>query len=95
MVPLIVGDYIRDKVLVDKLVTYETFTQEGDLMFRHGWKTVVRYSRFWLPALCGFLTTAFTWVMVYLDSDMPGVQPPSPLSPSKYKYVLVTCFTHE
>lgn len=70
---------------MEKLITYETFTQDGELMFRHGWKTAVNYSGVWLPLLCGTLTTVFTWLMMYLDSDVPGVRPPSPLSPSKYK----------
>lgn len=82
---MFIEEYIKQKVFVDKLITYETLTEDGEVMFRHGWKTAVKYSRFWLPVLCGCLTTAFTWIMVYLDSDIPGVQPPSPLSPSKYK----------
>lgn len=82
---VILGDYIKQKIFIERLVTYETITADGEVMFRHGWKTAVRYSRFWVPALCGFATGLFTWLMVYLDSSVPGVQPPSPFSPSKFK----------
>ncbi|KAF2895623.1 hypothetical protein ILUMI_10553 [Ignelater luminosus] len=68
-----------------QLVSYETITSDGEVMLKYAWTTVVKYSRFWFPVLCGALATWFTWLMVYLDSEVPGVQPPSPLSPSKYK----------
>lgn len=68
-----------------KLVSYESITAEGEMMLNYSWTTALKYSSYWFPLLCGLLTTYFTWLMVYLDSNVPGVQPPSPLSPSKYK----------
>lgn len=79
------GETIQKAVLEPHLVTIDLLTENGQEMFTHSWKTAVRYSKFWLPLLCGFLTTYFTWIMVYLDSNVPGIQPPSPLSPQKYK----------
>lgn len=40
------------------------------------------------PILCGIGMSIFTWVMVYLDSDEPGINPPTPFSPSKSGYEL-------
>ncbi|XP_044252613.1 ADP-ribosylation factor-like protein 6-interacting protein 6 [Tribolium madens] len=68
-----------------RLFTFETVNDDGNVMYYHVWKNVVKFSKVWLPVVCGIFTTYFTWLMVYLDSDVPGVQPPSPLSPNKYK----------
>ncbi|XP_060522966.1 uncharacterized protein LOC132699970 [Cylas formicarius] len=78
-------DIIEKTIFERKLISYEVFTEDGRVVFTNSWQTVVRYSHFWVPLLCGFLTTYFTWIFVYLDSNVPGVQPPSPLSPQKYR----------
>jgi hypothetical protein len=78
-------DDVRQFFVERRLFSIEIVTNDGKVMYHHAWKNVVKYSSIWLPALCGVLTTYFTWMMVYLDSHVPGVQPPSPFSPNKYK----------
>lgn len=82
---LILGDTIYDTIFEKRLITYERVVTDGEIIVNYAWTTALRYSKFWLPVLCGTLATWFTWLMVYLDSNIPGVQPPSPLSPSRYK----------
>ncbi|KAG5889111.1 hypothetical protein JTB14_003914 [Gonioctena quinquepunctata] len=76
---------IEKIILEQKLVTYKVLTEDGNEMLMYTWKTVAKYSHIWFPAVCGLLSSYFTWIMVYLDSNVPGVQPPSPLSPKKYQ----------
>ncbi|KAJ8915134.1 hypothetical protein NQ315_000386 [Exocentrus adspersus] len=83
-------DDIERTVFEQKLISYETLSEDGRIMYQYTWKTAVKYSHFWLPLLCGILSSYFTWIMVYLDSNVPGVQPPSPFSPKKYKEQSVT-----
>ncbi|EFA08599.2 ADP-ribosylation factor-like protein 6-interacting protein 6 [Tribolium castaneum] len=78
-------DEVKKFFVERRLFTFETVNEDGNVMYHHVWRNVVKFSGVWLPAVCGVLTTYFTWLMVYLDSDVPGVQPPSPLSPNKYK----------
>jgi len=39
----------------------------------------------WRPALWGLLVLAFSWIIMHYDSKIPGVYPPSPLTPKKYR----------
>jgi hypothetical protein len=45
------------------------------------------FNWFLLPVLAGLGMTALTWCMVYIDSCVPGIKPPTPLSPNKIRYV--------
>ncbi|XP_076235612.1 uncharacterized protein LOC143180005 [Calliopsis andreniformis] len=46
----------------------------------------------WLmrAAICGFLMMGFTWFIIYKDSSIPGINPPSPFSPSKQQFPKAT-----
>lgn len=41
----------------------------------------------WLikAAVCGLIMMGFTWFIIYKDSSIPGINPPSPFSPSKQR----------
>lgn len=43
------------------------------------------YNSLYVPFICGLGVTIFSWIIVYLDSDEPGLNPPSPFSPQKAK----------
>ncbi|CAG9773884.1 unnamed protein product [Ceutorhynchus assimilis] len=68
-----------------KLITHQVITKNGQIMFTNTWETAVRYSSMWLPLFCGVFATFFTWMCVKFDSYEPGINPPSPLSPKKYR----------
>ncbi|KOX78852.1 ADP-ribosylation factor-like protein 6-interacting protein 6 [Melipona quadrifasciata] len=42
----------------------------------------------WLikAAVCGLIMMGFTWFIIYKDSSIPGINPPSPFSPSKQRF---------
>lgn len=44
-----------------------------------------KLSVFILPALYGLLMVLFSWLLVYYDSKVPGVYPPTPISPKKHR----------
>ncbi|KAG7204039.1 hypothetical protein KM043_001898 [Ampulex compressa] len=43
----------------------------------------IRYEWFIKAAVSGLLMMCFTWFIIYKDSSIPGINPPSPFSPSK------------
>lgn len=42
----------------------------------------------WLirAAICGLIMMGFTWFIIYKDSSIPGINPPTPFSPSKQRF---------
>ena len=42
----------------------------------------------WLirAAVCGLIMMGFTWFIIYKDSSIPGINPPSPFSPSNRRF---------
>ncbi|XP_071869315.1 ADP-ribosylation factor-like protein 6-interacting protein 6 [Bombus fervidus] len=46
----------------------------------------------WLikAAVCGLIMMGFTWFIIYKDSSIPGINPPSPFSPSKQRFSKVS-----
>ncbi|XP_024946373.1 uncharacterized protein LOC112495179 isoform X2 [Cephus cinctus] len=48
---------------------------------RYGW--LIR------AALSGLAMMGFTWFIIYKDSSIPGVNPPSPFSPSKQRFLKI------
>ncbi|XP_025158900.1 uncharacterized protein LOC105191094 isoform X2 [Harpegnathos saltator] len=49
---------------------------------------VTFYKKYWWfvkAALSGLAITSFTWFIIYMDSSIPGVNPPSPFSSSRQR----------
>lgn len=48
------------------------------------------YAHLIQPAFYGVLVSFFTMMIIYFDSDVPGVNPPTPFSPRKAnQYVMI------
>jgi hypothetical protein len=52
-------------------------------------RDVLEHPLSWLlyPVLAGLGMTVLTWHVIYTDSCIPGVKPPTPFSPNKTRYV--------
>lgn len=64
-------------------------TTTGLPMMTFHWEEGIKGSYLLWPIFCGISVSIFTWIMVYLDSDIPGIKPPSPqisFSPSKERW---------
>lgn len=61
-------------------------------MMTFHWEEGIKGSYLLWPIFCGISVSIFTWIMVYLDSDIPGVHPPSPsisFSSSQERFVFI------
>ncbi len=43
-----------------------------------------------LPTVYGTAMVSFSWMLIYYDSKVPGVYPPTPMSPAKHRYVFLS-----
>lgn len=84
---IVLGKELYDLFYEDKLISYKTIEENGEAMWNYAHVTITKSSTILLPLFCGLLMTVFTWIMIYLDSSVPGVKPPTPFSPEKYKLV--------
>jgi hypothetical protein len=52
-------------------------------------RDILEHPASWLlyPVLAGLGMTVLTWYVIYTDSCIPGVKPPTPFSPTKNRYV--------
>jgi hypothetical protein len=66
-----------------ELIQTEWINASGKKMMSYRWESGVLGEKLLVPLLCGISITIFTWLIVYLDSDVPGVNPPTPFSPSQ------------
>ena len=49
---------------------------------------LMKLSVFLWPVINGTAIVAFSWLIIYFDSKVPGIYPPTPLSPLKHRSVL-------
>uniref|UniRef100_A0A182PBX5 Uncharacterized protein n=1 Tax=Anopheles epiroticus TaxID=199890 RepID=A0A182PBX5_9DIPT len=63
-------------------VRLPTFTWEKDNFLQQA----ANVSHTLYAAAFGLLLSSFTWYIIYLDSSIPGVNPPTPFSASKKRY---------
>lgn len=54
---------------------------QAQLSFAFDWSEQNQLSAKLTPVLCGLIVSVFCYAIVYLDSAVPGVSPPTPFSP--------------
>ncbi|XP_050309570.1 ADP-ribosylation factor-like protein 6-interacting protein 6 [Anthonomus grandis grandis] len=76
---------ISIKIIYEERITMKSLNVNPSLDFQSIWDALESYSSIWFPLFCGLMISYFTWMCVYLDSNVPGVSPPSPMSPERYR----------
>lgn len=69
-----------------KLLSDESKTKISELLLSSNnvvWDFVGHFNWLLLPLLAGLGMTVLTWYVIYADSCIPGVKPPTPFSPNK------------
>lgn len=75
---LISVPYAKTESLIDlKKFAESRFYDAIDWANEHNVNSIIK------PMLCGLAIAIFGYTLVYLDSNIPGISPPSPFSPRK------------
>jgi hypothetical protein len=74
-----------------RLLSDDSRTKISDLLLTSNnvVRDILEHPVSWLlcPVLAGLGMTVLTWYVIYTDSFIPGVKPPTPFSPNKNRYV--------
>ncbi|XP_046385049.1 uncharacterized protein LOC124155351 [Ischnura elegans] len=74
----------KSSVELDIDVSY-SFYQLIANIFHLAWGLVCRLQWILVPTLFSTAFVGFSWAVLYKDSNIPGVNPPTPFSPSNYR----------
>lgn len=70
--------YAKSESLIDlKKFAESRYRDAIDWANEHNVNSIIQ------PILCGLAVAIFGYTLVYLDSNIPGISPPSPFSPRK------------
>ncbi|TMW41826.1 hypothetical protein DOY81_013096 [Sarcophaga bullata] len=73
--------YANTESLIDlKKFAENSYNEALIWAYKHNVNNIIQ------PLLCGLSIAIFGYALVYLDSNIPGISPPSPFSPRKKLY---------